>query len=99
MPRPRKSVESTLRAKGFEMAGGDHHYFVYVTKGGRKTRARTKTSRSPKFRDIADNVLGQMARQCLLTKPEFLQLVDCPMQRDDYERRLADQGEISLEES
>ena len=34
-----------------------------------------------------------MARQCLLTKPEFLRLVDCPMDRDDYERRLRAQGE------
>ncbi len=68
---------------------GDHHYFVYHTREGLKTRARTKTSHSPKVRDIADNLLGPMARQCLLTKPEFLRLVDCPMDRDEYERRLA----------
>lgn len=94
MPRPRKAVESTLQAKGFERVEGDHHYFVYVTKDGRKTRAQTKTSHSPKVKDIADNLLGQMARQCLLTKPEFLRLVDCPMDRDNYERRLVELGEV-----
>jgi hypothetical protein len=82
-----------LEAKGFVRSEGDHHYFVYRTSDGLKTRARTKTSHSPKVRDVADNLLGQMARQCFLTKPEFLRLVDCPMERDDYERRLREQGE------
>ncbi len=90
MPRNRKDVEATLEAKGFRRVEGDHHYFVYFTRDGRKTRARTKTSHSPKVRDIADNLLGQMARQCSLTKPDFLRLVDCPMGRDEFERRLPD---------
>ena len=93
MPRNRKDVEAALEAKGFVRAEGDHHYFVYHTREGLKTRAQTKTSHSPKIHDIADNLLGPMARQCLLTKPEFLRLVDCPMDRDDYERRLRAQGE------
>lgn len=99
MPRPRKAVESTLQAKGFERVEGDHHYFVYITKHGRKTRARTKTSHSPKVRDIADNLLGQMARQCLLTKSDFLNLVDCPLDRDGYESRLVDLGEMDPPEN
>jgi len=98
LPRNRKAVETTLQAKGFAKVEGDHHYFVYLTRDGRKTRARTKTSHSPKVREIADNLLGQMARQCLLTKPDFLKLVDCPMSRDDFERRLTDQGEVQPDE-
>ncbi|MGA7497698.1 MAG: hypothetical protein WBX00_13315 [Isosphaeraceae bacterium] len=94
MPRVRKDVEAALEAKGFIRTEGEHHYFVYHTRDGLKSRARTKTSHSPKTKDIADNILGQMARQCLLTKPEFLRLVDCPMTRDEYERRLRDQGEF-----
>lgn len=94
MPRKRKDVEAALQSKGFERIEGDHHYFVYLTKDGRKSRARTKTSHSPKVRDVADNLLGQMARQCLLTRPEFLNLVDCPMDRDEYERILTTKGEI-----
>jgi hypothetical protein len=82
-----------LEAKGFVRAEGDHHYFDYHAREGLKTRARTKTSHSPKIRDIADNLLGPMARQRLLTKPECLRVVDCPMDRDDYERRLRAQGE------
>jgi hypothetical protein len=30
-----------------------------------------------------------MARQCKLTKQQFLELVDCPMNRDSYELILA----------
>ena len=98
MPRNRKVVEAALVKKGFAKVEGDHHYFVYVTLDGRKTQARTKTSHSPKVKDIADNLLGQMARQCLLTKPGFLKLVDCPMTRTDYEQELIDQGEIQSDE-
>lgn len=96
MSRPRKAIEQALEAKGFERVEGDHHYFAYVTKDGRKTRARTKTSHSPKIRDIADNLLGLMARQCLLTRTEFLRLVDCPMDREMYEQRLVELGEVDL---
>ena len=94
MPRERKHVEAALEAKGFVRTEGDHHYFVYLTRDGLKSRARTKTSHSPKIRDIADNILGQMARQCLLNKSQFLRLVDCPMTRDDYEQQLRDMGEF-----
>lgn len=97
MPRPRKAVESTLESKGFTRVEGDHHYFVYITRDGRNTRARTRTSHSPKVRDIADNLLTQMARQCLLTRAEFLRLVDCPLDRDGYERRLIELGELDAE--
>lgn len=98
MPRDRKAVEAALQAKGFVKLGGDHRYFVYETSDGRRTRARTKTSHSPKVRDIADNLLGQMARQCLLIKSDFLKLVDCPMNRDEYEQTLVEHGEIPAEE-
>ena len=94
MPRNRRSVESALQPKGFVKVEGDHHYFVYHTKAGLKTRARTKTSHSPKIRDLSDDLIGKMARQCLVTKNDFLSLVDCPMTRDAYERRLIDRGEI-----
>lgn len=98
MPRERKHVEAALQAKGFVRGEGDHHDFVYHTADGLKSRARTKTSHSPKMKDIPDHILGQMARQCLLTRPEFLRLVDCPMGRDEYEERLRDQGEFREEE-
>lgn len=93
MPRPKKTVEAALEAKGFAPSEGDHHFFVYWTKNGKKTRARTKTSHTPKMKDISDSLLGQMAKQLRLdTKAQFLQLVDCPMSREDYEQLLQAKG-------
>jgi hypothetical protein len=98
LPRERKRVEAALEAKGFVRSEGDHHYLVYHTPDGLKSRARTKRSHTPKMKDVPDNLLGQMARQCRLSKREFLRLVDCPMGREEYEDRLRDQGEFREEE-
>jgi hypothetical protein len=88
MPRKKSKVESGLKNKGFEQTEGDHHWFAYVTTDGKKTAIRTKTSHTPKMKDIPDNILGLMARQCHLTKQEFLNLVDCPLDRKGYEEIL-----------
>ena len=42
MPRNKRDVESGLLAKGFILEDDHHHFFVYWTIDGRKTRARTK---------------------------------------------------------
>ena len=63
-----------------------------MTRDGRKTRARTKTSCS--LRDVPDILIGQMAEPCKLSRGAFLELVDCPPSRDHYEALLAEQGEI-----
>lgn len=88
MSRPKSVVEGALEKKGFRKAEGDHHYFYYVNKDGKKTMSRTKTSHSRKMKDIPDSLLSQMARQVQLSKKDFLLLVDCPMSRDDYDERL-----------
>jgi hypothetical protein len=92
MPRKKSRVESGLKDKGFEQTEGDHHFFVYKTIEGKKTSVRTKTSHTPKMKDIPDNLLSQMAKQCKLSKNDFFRLIDCPMDRDDYEAILKEQG-------
>lgn len=90
MPRPRRTVMSALVRKGFAASEGDHSYYIYHTADGRKTLAKTKVSHSGK--DIADPILGMMARQCKLTVPQFRNLVDCPLSREAYEDILREQG-------
>lgn len=92
MQRDARRIESALEAKGFERSEGDHSYFVYRSVEGKKTTARTKTSRTPKMKSIGDELLGQMAKQCYLTKPQFIELVDCPLDRQVYEKLLAERG-------
>ena len=94
MPRRKRDIESALAAKGFVHIEGDHHFFIYVTLAGKKTRARTKTSHTAKMKDVPDNLLSQMAKQCKLTKSQFLDLVDCPLTRQGYETALAARGEL-----
>ena len=94
MPRNKKSVEAALLAKGFQQDNNDHHFFVYFATDGRKTRARTKTSHTAKMKDIPENLLSQMAKQCKVTRAQFLNLVDCPLDRQGYEEVLIERGEI-----
>jgi hypothetical protein len=97
MPRKKIDVESALKRKGFNQTEGDHHWFVYVTIEGEKTTSRTKTSHTQKMKDIPDNLLSQMARQCKLSKKDFLDLIDCPLSRDAYEEILKDQEKLDEE--
>lgn len=88
MQRPRKDVEAALLNKGFRQSNNDHRYFIYFSTDGKKTLVKTKTSHTPKVKDIGDELLGLMARQCYLPRPKFLDLIDCPLSRDEYERLL-----------
>ncbi len=88
MPRRKDDVEKGLLGKGFQRREGDHHYFTYYNLAGQKTAIFTKTSHTPKMREIPDNLLGQMARQCRLNKNDFLNLVDCPLSRESYEKKV-----------
>lgn len=91
MQRDVRRIESSLAAKGFERSEGDHSYFIYRTLEGKKTTARTKTSHTPKMKSIGDDLLCKMAKQCHLTKQQFLDLVDCPLDRQDFESVLSRQ--------
>jgi hypothetical protein len=82
--RKRKDVEAALERKGFMRKDGDHNYFVYHRRiSGKKTAIFTKTSHSGL--DLNDFLLGQMAKQCRLSKKDFIRLVDCPLDRQTYE--------------
>ncbi len=96
MQRDKSDLENGLLRKGFvpTHGGADHRYFIYATEDGKKARgARTKTSHGKGF-DIGDNLLGEMARQVGLTKKKFLELVDCPLSREEYEAILRSSGKV-----
>jgi hypothetical protein len=94
MPRPKDKVTSALVSKGFVPRGAHHVMLVYYTTTGQKTRACTKTSHTPKMKDITDGLLAQMAKQCRLSTREFLGLVDCQVSRTAFEELLRERGEI-----
>lgn len=88
MPRRRDDIIRSLTAKGFEEGGGDHIFLVYVRLDGRKTTLRTKLSRGTAHREVSDNLLGRMARQVGLAKGDFLDLIDCPLDREAYQAKV-----------
>lgn len=90
MPRKQSEVEKSLVLKGFRSVRGDHNYFHYYSKAGKKTRVFTKTSHGS--REIDDSLLGRMARQVKLDRSDFDLLIDCPLDRDTYEKKLVGQG-------
>lgn len=92
MPRKQNEVEKSLLAKGFRAKEGDHNYFNYYSKAGKKTAVFTKTSHGA--REIDDSLLGRMARQCKLSRGDFDRLIDCPLDRDGYEAKLVAQGAV-----
>lgn len=90
----KKKVESALLSKGFELSKRDHRYFTYHSLDGKKSRDNTKTSHSPKEKSLGAARVGQMAKQCGLNAAEFADLIECPMDRDAYERLLKERRRV-----
>ncbi|MDO9319567.1 MAG: hypothetical protein Q7V56_15400 [Gammaproteobacteria bacterium] len=94
MPRKQSEVEKSLSSKGFRHKEGDHNYFNYYSTIGKKTAVFTKTSHGA--REIDDHLLGRMAKQCKLSRADFDRLIDCPLDRESYEKKLIAQRMIEV---
>ena len=92
MALDKRDIERALKSKGFGEARGSHRYFTYYFSDGRKGPAKTMTSHGPRSKSIDRPRMIQMAKQCRLTPDEFVALVECPLNREDYERILEDRG-------
>lgn len=93
MPRKHSAIERGLKNKGFGVAESHHHYFIYYSIDGKKTAVKTKTSHGQ--REISDDLIAKMARQVKVSRSEFLDLIDCPLSRKDYESILVSSGFIT----
>ena len=87
--RERSEIKRELEYKGFKNRGGDHEFYIYYTLSGKKTVIKTKISRGTGYKVYSDSLLAAMAKQCKLTKGKFLDLVDCTLNRDEYEKILS----------
>lgn len=82
--RKRVDIESALLRKGFvKRFDGDHRFFDFFQ--GERFFFFTKVSHGTKYKEIGDDLLSQMAKQCHLSKKQFLELIDCSMSQEDYE--------------
>ncbi|MGL4943185.1 MAG: hypothetical protein ACRC46_08335 [Thermoguttaceae bacterium] len=82
--RKKQDVLQVLKRKGFELTScGDHHCLTFYNREN-KAILKTKVSHGTSHRDIGDTLIGLMAKQCHLTKREFLELVDCTLSQEAY---------------
>ena len=88
MTYKKRKVESALERKGFRRRETHHSIFQYYTEAGERTPVWTKTSHSRSGADIGKALFKRMAIQCRLDSDEFRRLVECPLSRAEYERRL-----------
>src|SRR5688572_101607 len=73
-------TKSSLLRKGFKIDERHHHYYTYYYKG--KMVARTKLSHNDQ--DVNDWLISKMRRQCQITRSEFVDLINCPLDENGY---------------
>jgi hypothetical protein len=81
-------VCKSLKKKGFVQSNGDHKYYELFHEG--KMILHTKVSHNGQ--DINDYLIGQMKNQCMIEKKEFLDLINCPLSKEDYLALLKEKG-------
>lgn len=89
-----KKVLTNLKKKGFidsKNHSPDHKYLEYFLNG--KYILYTKVSHGGK-EDLRDHLIKQMAEQCKISKDQFLDLVNCPLNKDQYARLLKENLEL-----
>ena len=86
MTRERDDIIDALCRKGFRRDDGNHIYFIYWNQLGKKTMKKTKVSRGSSHKTISDNLLGKMSQQVGLQKKQFLELIDCSLDQNGYEK-------------
>lgn len=80
----RKTIESSLRKKGFVEEGGDHKYFYHEV-DGRRTGPYTFTSRGSVYKTYGDTLLKKMRFQLRLDSlTQAKHLLECSMDGDEY---------------
>ena len=74
-------TRNSLLSKGFQECNSDHRRLELWHNG--KCVLNTKISHGSSH-DLNEHLIHQMSKQCLLTKQEFLDLANCPLQEKEY---------------
>lgn len=86
-----EKVKNSLSKKGFVWEPGDHNFYVLHVDGVR-THIRTKVSHCG--RDINDYLIDKMKKQVCLSKNDFLDLINCPLSKEQYIEKMKINGHI-----
>ena len=81
-----KDTIANLTKKGFvERPGGKHRSLNYVTLDGKRSTITTHVSRGSGYKVLSDNLISPMAKQCCLSKKDFVQFALCKISQEEYE--------------
>lgn len=88
----RKTIESSLKKKGFVEEGRDHRYFYHEV-DGKRTGPYTFTSRGSSYKTYGDTLLKRMRFQLRLdSMVQVRRLLECPMDGEEYNSILRRKG-------
>ena len=89
----RRSIDSALRKKGFIIDDSRDHTFYHHKFDGKITGIKTKISHGSNYKRIDASLQSKIKKQLKLdTSQEFKNLIDCPMTKDDYIKKLKGKG-------
>jgi hypothetical protein len=80
-----------LIKKGFVQNNKDHKFLEFWHEG--KMVLYTKISHGSS-KDIHSGLISKMARQCLLSNHQFIDLAKCPMKQEEYIEILASKDSL-----
>jgi predicted RNA binding protein YcfA (HicA-like mRNA interferase family) len=90
-PLDATKTRQALLKKGFKKQEGSHHFYLYYHDG--KLVAKTMVSHNDQ--EIGNKLISKMYKQCCISKDEFLDLVNCPLDQEGYIKILKSNGTIS----
>jgi len=98
MKLERQDIEENLPDKGFEVNRSGHHIYFHHTLNGKKTGPYTYVSHGSKYRtiDSKGGIITSMKKQLKLsTNSQVADLVNCPMDGQEYVRVLQENKVIT----
>jgi len=91
--RKGRQIDAALCKKGFRRdIGGDHICYFFTNDDGEDSDIKTKVSHGVMGDTIGANLISRMAKQLHLTKKQFLELIDCPLDENGYRQILREAG-------
>ena len=89
--RSGRKIDSALQKKGFlRDSDADHVHYFFLHGNGDHTQIKTKMSHGMGGSTLSAKLISDMAKQLHLTKKQFLDLIDCPLDEEGYRQVLRD---------
>jgi len=92
----RSEISKNLPKKGFRKEPSGHHIYFYHEYKGQETGVCTYISHSAKQKDVSGDLLLSMRKQLKLeTTREAVDLIKCPINKEEFNRILIERKVFS----